>query len=702
MKPDAPLSKAAGHTAPLGASLGEGGVNFSLFSRNATGVSLLLFDHVDDASPARTIRIDPQARSYHYWHVHVPGIQAGQIYAYQVEGPVDPANGMRFDSAKVLLDPYGRAVAVPRAYSRQAARISGENAATAMKSVVVDPLAYDWEGDEPLRTPAARTIIYEMHVRGFTRDPSSGLNERLRGTYAGLVQKIPYLKQLGITAVELLPVFQFDTQDAPAGTTNYWGYQPISFFAPHAAYSSRREPLAPVNEFRDMVKALHAAGIEVILDVVFNHTAEGNEKGPTLCFRGIDNPTYYMLDRNPAHYADYTGCGNTLNANHPIVRRMILDSLRYWVEHMHIDGFRFDLASVLTRDDRGQVLPNPPVLWDIESDPVLAGTKLIAEAWDAAGLYQVGSFIGDTWKEWNGRFRDDVRSFWRGEAGAVRRFADRMTGSHDIYGHKEREPEQSINFVTCHDGFTLNDLVSYDQKHNQANGEENRDGGNDNRSWNCGGEGPSGDPAIERLRIRQIKNFLTSTLLSIGLPMFVMGDEVRRSQLGNNNAYCQDSKVSWFDWTLLETHAEIHRFASLLIERRLLRTITHEQSRQSLSDVLQNAEKAWHGIKRDQPDWGDESRSVALTVKLREENLTIHFIFNAYWEPLTFELPRSRSGKDIAWRRWIDTSLAHPNDIVSWTTAPLIPGDSYLAESRSVVVLFSPESTRIDDVEGTF
>ena len=400
----------------------------------------------------------------------------GQIYGYRVEGPSDPARGLRFDPAKVLLDPYGRGVVVPKGYDREAARREGDNAATAMKSVVVEPGAYDWEGDLPLGRPSSRTIIYEMHVRGFTRHPSSGVGEKTRGTFAGLIEKIPYLRELGITAVELLPVFAFDPQACPPGLVNYWGYQPVSFFAPHPAYSSRRDALGPVDEFRDMVKALHRAGIEVILDVVFNHTAEGDHTGPTLGFRGIDNPTYYILEQGGSRYADYTGCGNTLNGNHPIVRRMIVDSLRYWVEEMHVDGFRFDLASILARDASGHPLPNPPVLWDIESDPALAGTKLIAEAWDAAGLYQVGSFVGDAWKEWNGRFRDDVRDFFRGDAGSVRRVADRLVGSPEVYGHKGREAEQSVNFVTCHDGFTLNDLVSYNDKHNEANGEDNRDG----------------------------------------------------------------------------------------------------------------------------------------------------------------------------------------------------------------------------------
>jgi glycogen operon protein len=396
-----------------------------------------------------------------------------------------------------------------------------------MKSVVVDPGRYDWEGDLPLKRRFTETVIYELHVRGFTRHPSSGVPSTKSGTYAGLIDKIPYLKDLGVTAVEILPIFQFDPQDAPQGRVNYWGYQPVSFFAPHHAYSSRKEPLGVIDEFRDMVKALHRAGIEVILDVVFNHTTEGGHNGPTLCYRGLANDFYYILEKDKSRYADYTGCGNTLNANQPIVRRLIQDSLRYWVTQMHIDGFRFDLASILSRDEAGHPLPNPPVLWDIESDPLLAGTKLIAEAWDAAGLYQVGSFVGDTWQEWNGRFRDDVRRFLKGDNGSVSRVATRLLGSPDIYAHKEREAEQSVNFVTCHDGFTLNDLISYDHKHNEANGENNRDGSEDNLSWNCGAEGPTDDAAIEALRNRQVKNFFALELLAAGTPMLLMGDEVR-------------------------------------------------------------------------------------------------------------------------------------------------------------------------------
>jgi isoamylase len=682
--------ESTGRSSPLGATVLPGGVNFSVFSRHASGVELLLFDREDDAQPARVIMIDPAAnRTYHYWHVFVPDVHPGQLYGYRVHGPFDPANGMRFDASKVLLDPYGRGVVVPKNYSRDAARLEGDNASTAMKSVVVDPHAYDWEGDTPLQRPASRTIIYEMHVRGFTRHPSSGVSEKTRGTYAGLIEKIPYLQQLGITAVELLPVFQFDVQDAPPGRVNYWGYAPISYFAPHQGYSSRRDPVDPVNEFRDMVKALHRAGIEVILDVVFNHTTEGDHRGPTLSFRGLDNSTYYILEQDCSRYANYSGTGNTLNANNAIVRRMIGDSLRYWVEAMHVDGFRFDLASILDRDESGNLLPTPPVLWDIESDPTLAGTKLIAEAWDAAGLYQVGSFVGDSWREWNGQFRDDIRSFFRGDEGSVAPLADRLLGSPQIYGHKEREAEESVNFVTSHDGFTLNDLVSYNQKHNEANGEDNRDGANDNRSWNSGVEGPTDDPAIENLRNRQVKNYITVTLLSLGLPMILMGDEVRRTQQGNNNAYSLDNEISWFDWTLVAKHADVHRFVTLLSAHRLLRDAEPERRRLSLNQVLQGARKAWHGVKLGQPDWGNSSHSLALSAEARSEKLLFHFILNAYWEPLEFELPRAGGDDGDSWRQWIDTTLDSPRDIVEWETAPTVPGHTYQAGPRSMVVLFA-------------
>jgi len=689
---------AEGMCFPLGATVYPEGVNFSLYSRDATGVELLLFDRADDGRPARTVSLDERRnRTYHYWHAFVPGIGEGQIYGFRVAGPKEPRRGHGFDPDKLLFDPYGRALTVPPGYSRLAAAEPGDNLAAAMKSVVADPSTYDWEGDVPLKRPFSRTVIYELHVGGFTRHPSSGVAAGKRGTYAGLSEKIPYLQDLGVTAVELMPIFQFDPQDAPPGLPNYWGYSPVSFFAPHAGYSSRTDILGPADEFRDMVKALHRAGIEVILDVVYNHTAEGGRGGPTLCYRGLANDHYYMLEADGSTYANYSGCGNTLNANSPIVRRLILDSLHRWVRELHVDGFRFDLASILSRDERGRMLENPPILWDIETDPVMAGIKLIAEAWDAAGLYQVGSFIGDSWQEWNGRFRDDVRGFLRGDSGTISRFACRLVGSPDLYGHEEREPEQSINFVTCHDGFTLNDLVSYERKRNEANGEGNRDGSDSNLSWNCGVEGPTGDPAIESLRNRQVKNFLALNLLSVGAPMLLMGDEVRRSQGGNNNAYCQDNETSWFDWEQLERHADVHRFVRLLIAGRLQRDVALTDPAMTLNRLLGQARLEWHGVRLGEPDWRDDSHSLALSAWTLGRRMAFHLMINAWREPLAFELPPAPDLPGGRWRRWLDTSLPSPADIVPLDEAPVVGKGTYELPSRSVAVVFARE---LDERDG--
>jgi isoamylase len=677
-----------GNTSPLGATVFPNGVNFSVFARDCTGIELLLFDQADDQKASRIIALDPKRnRTYHYWHTFVPDIGAGQLYGYRVAGPFDPQRGRRFDPGKLLIDPYGRAVAVPDGYSRGSACIPGDNIHLAMKSVVADPRGYDWEGDVPLKRSYSRTVIYEMHVAAFTKHPSSGVADDKRGTYAGLIEKIPYLQELGVTAVELLPVFQFDPHDAPFGLRNFWGYSPISFFAPHAGYSSRKDPLGPLDEFRDLVKALHNAGIEVILDVVFNHTSEGDHKGPTFCYRGFANDVYYSLEPDGS-YINHTGCGNTLNANHHVVRRLIIDSLHYWVKEMHVDGFRFDLASILSRDGEGRPLKNPPILWDIESDPALAGIKLIAEAWDAGGLYQVGSFIGDSWKEWNGQFRDDVRSFLKGDEGMVSRFAERLLASPDIYGHQEREPEQSINFITCHDGFTLNDLVSYNKKHNDANGEQNRDGSDNNLSWNCGVEGPIDDPALEQLRNRQVKNYLAVTLLALGTPMILMGDEVRRTQWGNNNAYCQDNEIGWFDWRKLQPHADVHRFTQQLILARLMHTdVVLEEL--TLSQLLSQARLEWHGVRLGTPDWSHESHSIALTAWSVTRRVVFHYMVNAYWEPLRFSLPAPDKFPGGRWHRWIDTSLASPEDIVPWDAMPPVIDDTYLLPERSLAVLIT-------------
>ncbi|TWU33405.1 Glycogen debranching enzyme [Novipirellula artificiosorum] len=679
-----------GTSYPLGATITPSGVNFSIHSKSCTSMELLLFDSVDDAKPTRVIQLDEDRNhTFHYWHVLVEGVRAGQKYAYRADGPFLPSHGLRFDKTKILLDPYGRVVDVPDDYRREAAIEPGENTPYAMKSVVADLSTYDWEGDLPLRHPFNKTIIYEMHVGGFTKHPSANVLPELRGTFSGLVEKIPYLQDLGITAVELLPVFQFDPQEAPAGLTNYWGYNPVSFFAPHSGYGASKSPLQLLDEFRDMVKALHRANIEVLLDVVYNHTAEGGENGPTFCFKGLENSAYYILDRNPAsrhdrsRYANFSGCGNTLNGNHAIVRRMILSSLRYWVEEMHVDGFRFDLASVLSRDENGCPQASPPILWDIETDPVLSGTKLIAEAWDASGLYQVGSFFGDHWKEWNGRFRDDVRSFVKSDAGYAGVFSKRLLASPDLYEHQDREPEQSINFVTSHDGFTLNDLVSYNVKHNEANLEDNRDGCNANYSWNCGVEGPTEDPQIEKLRAKQIKNFLTINLLAFGVPMLVMGDEMRRSQNGNNNSYCQDTEWNWLDWSLLKKQAGLHRFVKGLIKYRKNLPLRSKQDI-SLNDVLTRSRVRWHGSELGKPDWGSESRSVALTIERPEK--WFYLIFNAFWEPMEFQIPIVPDAFE-PWNRVVDTDLPSPHDIGPGES--LAGCDFYRVQDRSTVILTS-------------
>jgi isoamylase len=679
-----------GSAYPLGATVTRGGVNFSVFSKNAYAIELLLFDS-EDREPSRKFVLHPtKNRTYHYWHAFIPDIGHGQIYGYRVEGPYVPDRGMRFDPEKVLLDPYGKAVVIPKSYDRIAAGRPGDNCVSAMKNVVVDRRSYEWEGDRPLKRPFERTIIYEAHVRGFTANPNSGVATEKRGTYAGLIEKIPYLKDLGITAIELLPIFQFDEQDAPKGFKNYWGYSPVSFFGVHCGYSSRKDLLGPVDEFRDMVKALHRAGIEIILDVVYNHTAEGNEDGPTLSFKGFENSSYYLLENDRSRYSNYSGCGNTLDADSPFVRRLIIDSIRYWVEEMHIDGFRFDLASILARDENGMPLQNPPLLWDLETDPELSSVKLIAEAWDAAGMYQVGSFIGDSWKEWNGKFRDDVRCFLKADRSTARSFVERLLGSPDLYGHEEREPEQSINFVTCHDGFTLNDLVSFNWKHNESNGEENRDGSNDNHSWNCGVEGPTGDPEISELRNRQIKNFLTVLLLSTGAPMMLMGDEVRRTQRGNNNAYSQDNETSWFDWDLLQKHQDILRFAQCLIAARMRRTDSPEAHRVSLNQFLKLAQIELHGVKLLQPDLGPDSHSIALTIRSFSGRFAIHLMVNAYWEALSFELPSEQGLFQNRWRRWIDTARQSPDDIYkSWDEAVLVEEVTYTVQPRSIVALLT-------------
>ncbi|MDJ0681084.1 MAG: glycogen debranching protein GlgX [Xenococcaceae cyanobacterium MO_167.B52] len=682
-----------GQTFPLGATVYPDGVNFCIFSR-AEAVELLLFESPEAPQPSRVIALDPKihCRCY-YWHIFIRGIKSGQVYAYRAYGEYAPEQGLRFDGTKVLLDPYAKAIAGAQIYNRQAASEPGNNCAQALRGIVVDPSDYDWEDDYHPRTPYASSIIYELHIAGFTSHPNSGVSEKKRGTFAGLIEKIPYLQQLGITAVELLPIHYFDVNDAVGELKNYWGYSTIGFFALHHDYSSGCDPLEALDEFRDLVKALHQAGIEVILDVVFNHTAEGNHQGPTISWRGLDNQTYYILQEDPAYYQNYSGCGNSFKANHPVVSRFIIDCLHYWVTEMHVDGFRFDLASVLARDAAGSSLWHTSIitaniLWAIESDPVLAGTKLIAEAWDAAGLYGLGRFVdlGDWFSEWNGSFRDDVRRFIRGDSGMVKSLAARILASPDIYFRSDTDINRSINFVTCHDGFTLNDLVSYNQKHNQANGENNRDGGNHNYSWNCGEEGTTEDPEIERLRLKQIKNFFTVLLMSQGTPMILMGDEVRRTQQGNNNAYCQNNELSWFDWRNIESNLGLLRFVKSAIS--LIQGLEVFRLEKALAATAGTEPYlVWHGIELHQPDWSDDSHYLAFTLAHPQYSEYLHVMFNSYWEPLIYELPRLRQGH--SWYRIIDTALPTPDDFCELATAPLVKEPYYQVEARTSVVLMA-------------
>ncbi|MDA7950866.1 MAG: glycogen debranching protein GlgX [Pirellulaceae bacterium] len=564
---------------PYGAILHEEGVQFSVFSRSATAMSLLLYNDVGEPDPGQIIEFRPHQNQWgDIWSIFVPGLTEGQLYHFQAQGPYNPEKGNWFDHRARLIDPYAKALTGNF-------QTANDGIVRPPKCVVVDDY-FDWSGDRHLRRNLSESVIYEMHVRGFTKDPTSQVQSP--GTYLGILEKIPYLKELGVTAVELMPVHEFpifDFSGKPKELPNYWGYDPLAFFSPHRGYSDCRKPGGQVKEFKEMVKGLHQAGIEVILDVVFNHTCEGNEKGPVLSMKGLENNVYYMTEQGGAAYKNYSGCGNTVNGNHPVVREMIFHCLRYWVHNFHIDGFRFDLASILSRDREGNLLPNPPLIEAITEDPLLADTKFIAEAWDAAGAYQVGSFgVGlGRWAEWNGRYRDDIRRFWRGEEGHLGDFATRITGSSDLYESSGRRPFHSINFITSHDGFTLADLVTYKEKRNLANGEENRDGENNNHSDNYGHEGPLDEidvkgkegeekegraNLIHELRERQIRNMFATLFLSQGVPMFVAGDEFRRTQQGNNNAYCQDNKISWIDWRFLERHREIFEFVKNLAHFR--------------------------------------------------------------------------------------------------------------------------------------
>jgi glycogen operon protein len=684
-----------GRTHPLGATPYEDGVNFSIFAEHATSVELLLFEEPNDPEAIQIIELNPKSnKTFHFWHVYVKGLKPKTGYAYRVNGPQDLHEaGHRFNKNKILLDPYSKANA-NALWNRIDALGSKDNLTTSMRSVVIDISDYDWEGDRPLNRPMSDTIIYEVHVGGFTKSPSSDCKHR--GTFSGVIEKIPYLKKLGITAVELLPIFDFDETEIVRGVNgtplkDYWGYNPHSFFAPEASYCYSPNDKSPINEFRDMVKALHKEGIEVILDVVFNHTSEGNHEGPTINFKGLGNSTYYhLVPWDKQYYMDYSGCGNTFNCNHPIAEKLIVECLEFWVNEMHVDGFRFDEGSILSRGPDGGPMVHPPVVWHIETSAALAGAKIIAEAWDAGGLYQIGYFPGYRWGEWNGRFRDTIRGFVKGDLGLVEAVASRIAGSADIYEASGHLPINSINFITCHDGFTLNDLVSYNDKHNEANGEDNQDGINDNLSWNCGVEGETDDLTIDALRERQIKNFAAILLLSQGVPMIVAGDEVRRTQKGNNNAYCQDNEMSWFDWDLVEKNAEIFRFFKLMIDFRkcychggLRRSyfFSGEVNERGLADI------SWHGCKLFSPPWDDpNARVLAYTLGGFEGEADLHVMLNMYWEDLDFEIP---SIQDRRWYKVLDTAEPSPMDIVERGKETIVSSDVYLVKNRSVVVLIS-------------
>jgi len=709
---------ARGRSLPLGATALADGVNFALLCRHGTALTLVLYDMEHD-EPQAELPLHPRRnRTGDHWHILVSGLPTLFRYGWRVDGPAGPTH--RFNPALVLLDPAATALSEAGAWGNEpddapgpvpvpvpvpgralgTGTGTGTGRGTRRRSLFLRR-PFDWLEDMPPLTPLEDSIIYELHVRGFTCHPSSGVAMPRAGTFAGLVEKIPYLKWLGITAVELLPIHEFDECDCPfvnpltqEPLRNFWGYNSIAFAAPKAAYAGGGLEHGQIAEFREMVRAFHEAGLEVFLDVVFNHTGEGDDQGRTYSFRGLDNDLYYMQTAD-GKYLNFSGCGNTLNCNHPVVRGILLTCLRYWVADMHVDGLRFDLASVFGRDRRGQILLEPPVVEEIAEDSVLADTKLIAEPWDAAGLYQVGGFPGGRrWSEWNGRYRDDVRRFWKGEPGVTSALATRVCGSADLYEWSGRQPRSSINFLTCHDGFTLWDLVSYNRKHNEANGENNRDGLAENYSWNSGVEGPTPDANVNALRRRRAKNLMATLLLSQGVPMLLAGDEVLRSQGGNNNAYCQDNEVSWVDWKLAEQNAEFQRFVRELIWLRRRHPALRRVAffRGPGKGASTGPDVVWHGTEPGHPDFSPTSRTLAFALdgRLTGRGLDRDFYvaFNSWREALPFRVPLSPSGR--RWRRLIDTALPSPNDLVPEDAGPEVPPAAvYPVAAHSLVVLIS-------------
>ena len=670
------LKVGAGSRFPMGATVVADGVNFCILSRHATRMWLRLYRSATDAEPEHEIELDPSLnRTFVYWHVFVVGVRAGWLYTWRADGPDDPASGLRFDARRELTDPWAKLV--NDATWRRSDALDGGS--SAIRAEVAAPDDYDWHGDRPVEHELEDMIIYELHVRGFTRHASSGVAHP--GTYGALIEKIPHLLSLGITHVELLPVMAFDRQDVPGsgaafGLSNFWGYSPCAPFAPHPHYAQ----VDARREFRDLVKALHRAGIGVILDIVLNHTAEGGADGPTMGFKGLANEIFYLLDPDdPSEYSNFTGCGNTINANHPLVAQYLLDCLTFWAREMHVDGFRVDLASALTRGEDGKPLPNPPVLWSIELADELRSVHLIAEVWDAGGLYQVGSFPGFRWSEWNGRYRDAVRRFLNGEVGLLGETATRIAGSSDLYADSGKAPTNSINYVTCHDGFTLFDLVCYDRKHNEANAESNRDGRDDNYSWNSGFEGPTDDADIIRLRLQRTRNFVAILMLSQGVPMLLAGDEVLRSQRGNNNAYCQDNQISWLDWSFTPAARQMQRFTREMIALRK----RHASLRRARFIEPSSDEIRWYGESLEPPDWHDrDGKVLCFTLAgLSANEPALHVMINMGRTQKNLPLPRVAP---LEWRRVADTTLLAPEDITPAGEAQL--GARYVLLPHGIAV----------------
>ncbi|HEX5120956.1 MAG TPA: glycogen debranching protein GlgX [Pseudonocardiaceae bacterium] len=682
-----------GRPLPFGATLVPGGVNFSVYSNHATGMTLALFRR-GELEPMAELRFPESCRTGGVWAMTVFGLDPETLqYGYRVDGPFQPERGDRFDPERIVADPYAALIGGHETWGE---RSRSDDPYPYRSAVAADD--FDWEGDRPLRLAREDLVVYELHVRGFTRHPSSGTT--LPGTFAGLVEKIPYLRELGVNCVELMPVFEFDEMEntrihpeTGQPLHNYWGYSTVGFFAPKASYAATGRHGMQLDEFKNMVKQLHRAGIEVMLDVVFNHTAEGNEQGPTISLRGLDNRTYYMLTPD-GYYYNFSGTGNTVNCNHPVVRAFVLDCLRYWAAECHVDGFRFDLAAILGRAQDGTPLANPPLLEALAFDPVLQDCKLVAEAWDAGGLYQVGSFPDYCrWSEWNGRYRDTIRRFVKGDAGVTSDMATRFIGSPDLYGG--RGTAASVNFVTAHDGFTLRDLFSYNDKHNDANGEQNRDGDNGNHSWNCGWEGGTEDPDVLRLRGRLARNALLLLLTSQGVPMLLSGDEVGRTQYGNNNAYCQDGADYWLDWSPEGSDQDLLRFVRRAVAFRrahpVLRGGRHLDGRDH-GGPLPNV--SWHGVRAWTPDWSAHSRLLAAMLYARdgERDDCVYVAANSYWEPLDLELPELPA--PLAWRRFADTAEEPPYDVAESGAEPWLADQARIRIGpRAVLVLTADRKT---------